>query len=92
VPEFTRKHRARARASSSSILHTQTRELFFKRDLEERWQMSPVTFWRYRRAGLVPAPDLRCPNKDAWSRELIESYERQSAHCLAPKASATTVS
>jgi hypothetical protein len=40
-----------------------------------RWNISEVTFWRYRRKGYVPAPDAKIGPHPAWYRDTILAME-----------------
>ena len=57
------------------------RELWFRQDIERRWDISSPTFWRYRKNGTVPAPDRKIGQRDAWSRDRIIAAE-----CVTPPA------
>lgn len=54
------------------------REIWEARDIMVRWNISPVTFWRYRRSGHVPPPDAKIGKRDAWRRETILATECSS--------------
>jgi predicted DNA-binding transcriptional regulator AlpA len=44
-----------------------------------RWNISEVTFWRYRKKGYVPAPDVKIGPHAAWYRQTILAAERGDA-------------
>lgn len=51
------------------------REIWSARDIMLRWNISEVTFWRYRRKGYVPAPDAKIGPHPAWYRDTILAME-----------------
>jgi hypothetical protein len=48
----------------------------------QRWNISAPTFWRYRKKGLIPAPDRRIGTNHVWLRETILSAERRTDLCI----------
>jgi hypothetical protein len=52
------------------------REIWFRRDIELRWDISSPTFWRYRKKKLIPDPDRKIGQRDAWTPDLIIAAER----------------
>jgi hypothetical protein len=52
------------------------RDIWFRKDIECRWDISSPTFWRYRKKKLIPEPDRKIGLRNAWSRDLIIAAER----------------
>ena len=48
------------------------RRVLWAQDLRQRWGVSLPTIWRWRRSGLMPAPDFM---DTGWRIETIESFE-----------------
>lgn len=48
------------------------RTVLWAGELCERWGISQVTLWRWRRAGKVPAPDFQ---RTGWLVATIEAFE-----------------
>jgi hypothetical protein len=67
------QHLTRYAAGSVSAAE---REIWSARDIMHRWNISEVTFWRYRKKGYVPAPDAKIGPRDAWYRDTILAAER----------------
>jgi hypothetical protein len=51
------------------------RDIWFRQDIELRWQISSPTFWRYRQKKLIPDPDRKIGLRNAWSRDRIIAAE-----------------
>lgn len=45
------------------------------KQLADRWSVSRDTIWRWKRAGLIPAPIKIGPNTTRWKLEEIEDHE-----------------
>jgi hypothetical protein len=63
-----------ARHAAQSVSAAE-REIWSARDIMLRWNISEVTFWRYRRKGYLPTPDAKIGPHHAWYRNTILAIE-----------------
>ena len=54
----------------------QTRPVLWLKDLAERWSVSEVTLWRWRRKGTIPQPTIQIGRRAGWSVNVIEGFEQ----------------
>lgn len=50
--------------------------MIWRAGLIERWGISDVTFWRWKRDGKIPPPDVFVGGREGWRPETIEVAER----------------
>jgi len=58
------------------------RELWTAKDLRLRYDLSEPTFWRMRKDGKIPPPDVRVGVRDYWRRDHILAREQTSAQSV----------
>ncbi len=52
--------------------------VLWSNDLCLRWNVSPVTLWRWRRNNKIPPPDFQT-HRPAWNLKTIQQYEDRNA-------------
>jgi predicted site-specific integrase-resolvase len=62
-------------------MHIDTNRVYRTRDLSRRYGVSPITVWRWRKAGKIPQPQ-KINDQNIWHPEQVEEADKNILGCL----------